>query len=85
MTNMDPIMEPILKNDTLSRSRNLENDTLFSGTSPYGKIHEYPPMSTPGVADSVHPTIVFPFGTMYQHFQTFDPTRLHNRFTDGTM
>ena len=31
------------ENDTLSRSRNPENDTLFSGTSPYGKIHEYPP------------------------------------------
>ena len=31
------------KNDTLSRSRNPENDTLFSDTSPYGKIYEYPP------------------------------------------
>ena len=31
------------KNDTLSRSRNPENDTLFSGTSPYRKIYEYPP------------------------------------------
>ena len=30
------------KNDTLSRSRNPENDTLFSGTSPYRKIYEYP-------------------------------------------
>ena len=32
------------KNDTLSRSRNPENDTLFSGTSPYRKIYEYPPL-----------------------------------------
>ena len=31
------------KNDTLSRSRNPENDTLSSGTSPYRKICEYPP------------------------------------------
>ena len=31
------------ENDTLSRSRNPENDTLFSGTSPYGKIYEYLP------------------------------------------
>ena len=31
------------ENDTLSRGRNPENDTLFSGTSPYGKIYEYPP------------------------------------------
>ena len=31
------------KNDTLSRSRNPENDTLSSGTSPYRKIYEYPP------------------------------------------
>ena len=31
------------KNDTLSRSRNPENDTLFSGTSPYRKIDEYTP------------------------------------------
>ena len=29
--------------DTLSRGRNPENDTLFSGKSPYGKISEYPP------------------------------------------
>ena len=29
------------KNDTLSRSRNFENDTLFSGTSPHEKIYEY--------------------------------------------
>ena len=36
------------KNDTLSRSRNPENDTLFSGTSPYRKIYEYPP--PPGTA-----------------------------------
>ena len=27
------------KNDTLSRSQNLENDTLFSGTSPCRKIY----------------------------------------------
>ena len=33
------------KNDTLSRSRNPENDTLFSGTSPYRKLYEYPPGS----------------------------------------
>ena len=38
------------KNDTLSRSRNPENDTLFSGTSPYGKIYEYPPPGTESVA-----------------------------------
>ena len=31
------------QNDTLSLSRNPENDTLFRGTSPYGKIYEYPP------------------------------------------
>ena len=31
------------KNDTLSRSRNPENDTLFSGTSPYRKIYKCPP------------------------------------------
>ena len=31
------------KNDTLSRSRNPEYDTLFNGTSPYRKIYEYPP------------------------------------------
>ena len=30
------------KNDTLPRSRNPENDTLFSGTSPNRKIYEYP-------------------------------------------
>ena len=35
------------ENDTLSRSRNLENDTLFSGTSPYRKIYEYPPGGFP--------------------------------------
>ena len=35
------------KNDTLSWSRNPENDTLFSGTSPYGKIYEYPPPALP--------------------------------------
>ena len=33
----------LYKNDTLSRSRNPENDTLFSGTSPYRKIYECPP------------------------------------------
>ena len=33
----------LYKNDTLSRSRNPEKDTLFSGTSPYGKIYEYLP------------------------------------------
>ena len=37
------------KNDTMSRSRNPENDTLFSGTFPYGKIYEYPPPPPPGV------------------------------------
>ena len=31
------------ENDTVSRSRNPENNTLFNGTSPYGKIYEYPP------------------------------------------
>lgn len=31
------------KSDTLSRSLKSENDTLFSGTSPYAKIYEYPP------------------------------------------
>ena len=31
------------KNDTLSRCPNPENDTLFSGTYPYGKIYEYHP------------------------------------------
>ena len=31
------------KNDTLSRSRNPENDTLFSGTSPYRKYMSTPP------------------------------------------
>ena len=33
------------KNDTLSRSQNAKNDTLFSGTSPYRKIYEHPPPS----------------------------------------
>ena len=31
------------KNETLSRSQNLENDTLCSSTSPYRKIYEYLP------------------------------------------
>ena len=35
------------KNEILSRGRNPENDTLFSGMSQYGKIYEYPP--PPGV------------------------------------
>ena len=35
------------KNDTLSRSRNPENDTLFSGTSPYRKIYKCPPPGVP--------------------------------------
>ena len=35
------------KNDILSRSRNPENDTLFSGTSPYRKIYGCPP--PPGI------------------------------------
>ena len=43
MTNVDPVMGPILQHNILSRSRNPENDTLFSGTSPYRKIHGYPP------------------------------------------
>ena len=34
------------KYDTLSRNRNPENDTLFSGTSPYRKIHKCPPGSS---------------------------------------
>ena len=35
------------KNDTLSRSRKPENDTLFSGTSPYRKIYKcLPPWGT---------------------------------------
>ena len=33
----------LYNNDTLSRSRNLENDTLFSGTSLHRKIYEYLP------------------------------------------
>ena len=39
------------KNDTLSRSRNPENDTLLSGTSPYGKIYEYLPRGLRGPYD----------------------------------
>ena len=51
MRNMDPVMEPIFtKNNTLSQSRNPENDTLFSGTSPYRKIYEYPHPGTESVA-----------------------------------
>ena len=36
----------LYKYDTLSRSQNPENDTLLSGTSPYGKIYEYLPRAT---------------------------------------
>ena len=44
MTNMDPVMELIFtKMIPCSGVGNPENDTLFSGTSPYGKIYEYPP------------------------------------------
>ena len=46
------------KNDTLSRSRNPENDTLFSGTSPYRKIYESPPGSSP---------TSFPFNFSFHH------------------
>ena len=44
MTNMDPVMEPIFtKEDTLSWSRNPENDTLFSGTSRTERYIRVPP------------------------------------------
>ena len=40
---MDPVMEMVTeKNNTLSWTKNPENDTLFSGTSPYGEIYECP-------------------------------------------
>ena len=41
ITSMDPVMG-LAKNDTLSRSGNPENSTLFSGMSPYGKIRVPP-------------------------------------------
>ena len=36
----------VYKNDTLSRSRNPENDTLFSGTPPTEKYISAPPRGT---------------------------------------
>ena len=43
MQNMDPVMELTIQNYSLSRSRNPENETLFSGTSLYGKMFENRP------------------------------------------
>ena len=67
MTNMDPAMHgaDFYKNDTLSRSRNPENDTLFSGTSPYRKIYElyeYPPPPSPLGINARQVTCLIEFG-----------------------
>ena len=39
------------KNDTLSLSRNPENDALFSGTSPYKIVYEYLPLGDQGTSE----------------------------------
>ena len=49
------------KNDTLSRSRDPENDTLSSGTSPYRKIYEYPPQGSTPVHGINYYAYVWPF------------------------
>ena len=41
MQNFDPIMEPTIQKDTLSRSQNPENYALFNCTSSYRKMYEY--------------------------------------------
>ena len=46
------------KNDTLSRSRNPENDTLFSSTSPYGRIYEYPLPGGGGAGELNHIRVI---------------------------